>query len=120
MKKNIILDKSFDFSLKVIGFYSTAVREHREYIISKQLLRAGTSIGANVSEAQSASSKRDFIHKLEISLKESRETSYWLRLIKYSDLYKGVNVDELLNEVEALISILVAIIKNGKKSSDYH
>ena len=78
MKENIILTKSFDFSLKIIGLYKL-LREKNEFLLSKQLFRSGTSIGANIEEAIAAQSRKDFISKLSIAAKESRETPYWLR-----------------------------------------
>ena len=85
MKQNLIQDKSFQFSLSIIGLYQELLKE-REYIISKQILRSATSIGANVEEAIAGQSKKDFLSKLSISLKEARETAYWLRLLAESDL----------------------------------
>jgi four helix bundle protein len=81
---NVILIKSYDFALHIVKVYKFLVSEHKEFVLSKQLLRSGTSVGANIEEAVAASSKADFIHKLNISAKEARETSYWLRLLKDS------------------------------------
>ncbi len=82
--KSIIADKAYAFALDIIVIYKQLSAERKEYVLSKQLLRAGTSIGANINEAISGESKRDFIHKLGIALKEARETSYWLNLLKDS------------------------------------
>ena len=82
---SIIGKKSYAFALEVIGLYKYIIADRKEYVLSKQFLRAGTSIGANVNEALSAESKKDFIHKLSIALKEAKETSYWLNLLKDSD-----------------------------------
>lgn len=87
MKDSIVKEKSFQFSLKIIGLYKKLLQEN-EYIISKQLLRCGTSIGANIEEALAGQSKRDFTAKMSISSKEARETKYWLQLLQESDLTK--------------------------------
>lgn len=82
---SIIQQKSYAFALQIIVLYKFLVEEKKEFILSKQLLRAGTSIGANVNEAVSAQSKRDFVHNLSIALKEAKETEYWLNLLKDSN-----------------------------------
>jgi len=85
-KRNVILEKSFEFALKIIDF-SELLEENRKYVIAHQLLKAGTSIGANINESQSAESKADFVHKLKIADKEANETEYWLKLCKMSEKY---------------------------------
>lgn len=112
-KENIILDKSFDFALQIIELYKVLI-EHREYILSKQLLRSGTSIGANVEEAMAAHSRKDFIAKMVISSKEARETRYWLRLLEKSQLVK-MDYKNYLEPVEAIISIITAIVKTSQE-----
>ena len=77
MKDNIILSKSFDFAIRIVELYKYLVNEHKEYVLSKQVLRSGTSIGANVNEAVEAQSKKDFVSKMSIALKETSETIYW-------------------------------------------
>ena len=84
MKENIIQKKSYAFALSIISLYKILISEKKEFVLSKQLLRSGTSIGANVEEALAASSKADFINKINISAKENRESNYWLRLLKDS------------------------------------
>jgi four helix bundle protein len=111
-KENIIQEKSFDFALKIIELYKKLVAE-KEYIISKQLLRSGTSIGANIEEATAGISKRDFIAKMSISSKEARETKYWLRLLEKSKLV-NVEVSDELKEAEQIINILTAIVKTSQ------
>lgn len=111
-KENIILVKSFDFALQIIALYKLMTDQH-EYVLSKQLLRSGTSIGANVEEASAAVSKKDFIAKMSISSKEARETRYWLRLINKSQLV-NVDVNQHLNDVDQLINILTAIVKTSQ------
>jgi len=112
--KSLIANKSYEFSLLIIALYKKLQAE-REYIISKQLLRSGTSIGANAQEAISAVSKKDFVHKLSISQKEARESQYWLHLLRDSEITK-VNVDLPINECERLICILSSIIKTTRAS----
>ena len=112
MKENIIADKTFKFSLRIIDVYKELVNSKKEYVLSKQLLRAGTSIGANVNEAIEAQSKADFIHKLSIALKEARETEYWIKLLIGSDYLNSSS--GLNNEICEIIKILTAIIKTAK------
>ncbi len=113
MKQNIIYDKSFDFSLSIIELYKILL-SNKEYIISKQLLRSATSIGANVSESTDAQSRKDFISKLSISSKEARETKYWLLLLQKSKL---VNLDysKYISDIEEIIRILSSIINTTKE-----
>ena len=113
-KNNLIVDKSFEFSLLIISLYQKLIGE-KEYILSKQLLRSGTSIGANINEATAGCSKKDFIHKLTISHKEAFETQYWLKLLDQSNLTK-INVDIHLEEIERLIKILTSIIITARKN----
>lgn len=111
-KDNIILDKSFDFALRIIELYKQMTAQH-EYVLSKQLLRSATSIGANVEEATAAISKKDFAAKMSIASKEARETRYWLRLIDKSQLIR-IEVKEYLDEIEHIINILTAIVKTSQ------
>lgn len=111
-KENIILKKSFDFALQIIELYKQLIAE-KEFVISKQLLRSGTSIGANVEEANAAISKRDFTAKMSIASKEARETRYWLRLLEKSNLVK-LNYTKHLDEIEQIINILTAIVKTSQ------
>lgn len=111
-KENIIRDKSFDFALSIIELYKNLINE-KEFILSKQLLKSGTSIGANVEEALAGISKKDFIAKMSISSKEARETRYWLRLYQASKLV-DLDYTGYLNEIEEIISILTAIVKTSQ------
>ena len=113
-KQNIIKDKSFGFALKIIELSMLLKKDHN-YEIASQILRSGTSIGANVEEAQAAQSKRDFVSKLQISSKEARETKYWLRLIKESKL-ANKEVDELMKDCDELINILTKIVKTSSQN----
>ena len=115
MKTNPIVEKSFDFALETIDLYVLLV-EKKEYVLSKQLLRSGTSIGANVEETEAAMSKKDFIAKMSISSKEARETRYWLRLLNRNKLVKSINFSIYLSKVEELIRILTSIVKTSQKS----
>ncbi|MFK7970898.1 MAG: four helix bundle protein [Bacteroidia bacterium] len=114
--RNILLDKSYSFALRVIKCCKYLRKERREYVLSKQLLRSGTSIGANAHEANVAQSKKEFIAKLQISLKEAHETYYWLRLLvdaKYLSPKEGLSMQ---NDCLELIKILTSIIKSSRKN----
>jgi four helix bundle protein len=112
--QNVVLEKSFNFSLKVIELFKL-MQLQREYIISKQLLRSGTSIGANINESTAAVSRQDFIFKLTIASKEARETKYWLDLLERS---KVVNHDltPYIRDSEELIRLLTSIVKTSKQN----
>ena len=109
---NLIQDKSFDFALSIIELYKQ-LKSQNEFIISKQLLRSGTSIGANIEEGIYGQSKADFIAKLSISLKEAVETRYWLKLLK-SSLLVNADLNKYLLDVNDIINILVKILKTSK------
>ena len=98
---SLVQQKSFDFALKLIKLYSK-LQAHREYVISRQLLRSGTSIGANVAEATAGQSRKDFLAKMSIASKEARETKYWLELLQQSEL-APVDVSKELRDVDELI-----------------
>jgi four helix bundle protein len=111
--KNPVLKLSFEFSLLVIE-YAGLLEENKKYIIARQLLRAGTSIGANAMEAQNAESKSDFIHKMKIAAKEAEETQYWLLLCNYSPNFP--DCQKLISKLEEVSKILSAIISTTKKT----
>ncbi|MBO8131537.1 MAG: four helix bundle protein [Candidatus Marinimicrobia bacterium] len=113
MRDNLVVNKSYEFALEVIRVYKFLVENRREFVLSKQLLRSGTSIGANVEEAESAQSKRDFLAKMNIALKEAKETRYWLRLLKDSGYIDG---SEIFERVEELCMILSSIVKTTSNS----
>ena len=113
-KENIIVSKSYAFALEVIKLYKILV-EKKEFVLSKQILRSGTSIGANIHEAVGSESKKDFIHKLGIAVKEARETSYWLNLLKDSNYLPINEFDRLNNLCDELIRILNSIILTTKE-----
>jgi len=114
MSESIIAERAYIFALKIVKAYKFLVNEKKEFVLSKQLLRSGTGIGANVNEAISSQSKRDFIYKLGIALKEARETKYWLRLLKDSDYFDLIKFAKLNNDCEEIIKILSSIILTTK------
>lgn len=114
MKDNLIAIKTFEFSISIIKLF-IQLKDENEYVISKQLLRSATSIGANVEESIAAQSRRDFIHKLSIANKEARETKYWLRLLEKSEITK-LNVQIELNEIEHILNIITKIIMSSQKA----
>jgi len=116
MKKNAIKDKSYVFALHTIRLYKFLTDSKKEFIISRQILKAGTSIGAQVREGEQAESKADFIHKMSIALKEANEVDYWLSLLKDSGYIDIPSADTLNAECNELISLLTAIIKTSKNS----
>lgn len=113
-KNNLIQDRTFDFALKIIDLYEQLISQ-KEFVLSKQLLRCGTSIGANVEEALAGQSKKDFISKMAVASKESRETSYWLRLLLASKLV-DLNYTSYLSEINQIINILTAIVKTSQSN----
>ncbi len=117
MKENLIAEKTFEFSLKVIKLYMD-LKSENEFILSKQLLKSATSIGANVEESIAAQSKNDFINKLSIANKEAREKRYWLRLYEKSNL-TSISMTEYLDDIEHRINILTKIIKTSKESNQH-
>lgn len=114
MKNANILDRSFHFSFEVIKLYNKP-RAEKEFIISKQLLRSATSIGANVHEASAAFSKRDFAHKMSLASKEARETQYWLKVLDQGQLVE-LELGEYIDEIKSIINITTAIVKTTQKS----
>lgn len=112
--KNIIVELSFRFALKIIS-YTAVLENDRKYVVARQLLKSGTSIGANVREAQNAESKADFIHKLKIAAKEADETIYWLELCNNAEGYP--ECDELIEICDGIIRVLSKIIASSKKSN---
>ena len=113
MKESILRTKSYEFALNLVSTYKNLVAE-KEYVLSKQLLRSGTSIGANIREANNAQSKADFIHKLSISLKESEETEYWLELLKDSNYIDFESFQKLQHQNRDITRMLISSIKTLK------
>ena len=118
MKENVLLNKSFQFAIRIVKLYKYLCDDKKEYVLSKQLLRSGTSIGANINESQDAQSKNDFISKLSISLKEARESKYWIELLKETDFLSTKEADSLLSDLIEVIKLLVSIIKSTKNNKD--
>ena len=118
MKDNILKDKSFAFALRTIKCYEYLKTVKKEFVISKQMLRCGTSIGANVRESEQAESKADFIHKLSISsLKEANETAYWLELLEQSGYLEKEHYDSIYFDCVELLKLLTSIIKKLKSAT---
>ncbi len=116
-KDNVVQQKSYSFALRIIKLYKYLTEEKREFVISKQILRSGTSIGANVEESLGGSSDKDFIHKLTIAYKEARETRYWLRLLRESDYLTPEMSDSILDECDELLKIIGSIQSTMKKKT---
>jgi len=114
MKDNIIQQKSYSFALRMINAYKYLTLEQREFVLSKQVLRSGTSIGALVKEAEHAQSSADFIHKMNIALKEANETEYWLMLLKDSDYIDEKTFSSIHKDCDELIRLLISIVKSLK------
>ncbi|PRX17222.1 four helix bundle protein [Orenia metallireducens] len=114
-RESIVYQRAFEFSIRIVNLYKYLCDEKKEYVLSKQVLRSGTSIGANIREGLEGQSDRDFISKFSISLKEAVETEYWIDLLSATD-YLNVKVkDSLLSELEEIIKILTSAIKTVKK-----
>ena len=110
-----IQNKSFHFAVRITKLCRYLQKEQQEFVITKQLLRSGTSIGSNVSEAQQAQSRADFISKLNIALKEACETDYWLRLLQETDYLSAVEFQSIYSDCQELERLLVSIVKTSKK-----
>ena len=114
MKVNILKDKSHKFALRMVKLFQYLLNEKKEFVLSKQILRSGTSVGANIEEAYQGESKADFIHKLAIANKEAFETHYWLRLLRDSGFLEAKLADSLLLDCDELQRVLVSSIKTAK------
>jgi len=115
-KDNVVMDKSYAFALRIIKLYKYLVAEQKEYVLSKQILRSGTSVGALVKEAEHAQSKADFINKMNIALKEANETEYWLMLLKDSKYMDEKSYRSIHPDCAELIKLLASIVKTSKRS----
>ena len=117
MNDGIVAQKSYDFAIRIVKLYKYLSKEHNEYVLSKQVLRSGTAIGALIREAKFAQSKADFISKMSIALKEANETHYWIDLLhdtEYINNNMYLNIEKDINEI---ISLLVSIVKSSKNNS---
>lgn len=117
MKENIILEKSFAFAIRSVNVYKFLTEQKKEFVLSKQLLRSGTSIGANMEEATGGQSKKDFIAKVSIAYKEARETRYWIKLLIATEYLEEKNAQSLLNDAEELCKILSSILISSKRNN---
>ena len=113
MKENLIKEKSFLFAIEIVSLYKV-LAERKEFVLSKQLLRSGTSIGANVRESEHAQSKADFIHKLSIALKEANETEYWIDLLFETNYLSQTEFDIIKPKIVELLKLLTSIINTSK------
>ena len=114
--KSVIENKSFDFAVRIVNLYKHLTNDKKEFILSKQLLRSGTSIGANVSEGEKGQSKPDFNTKMSIALKEANETYYWLRLLYKTEFLTEKEFKSIEKDIDEIIAILVSICKKTQKS----
>ena len=110
MKENVIQQKSFLFAVRIINLYKYLTSDKKEFVLSKQILRSGTSIGANIEESIGGQSEKDFLAKLSISYKEARETIYWLKLLKETEYISKNEFESIHNEAEEICKILAKII----------
>ena len=117
MADSLVAQKSYQFALRIVKLFQHLQGQKKEYILAKQLLRSGTSIGANTEEAIAAQSKADFIHKLHIALKETRETNYWLRLLRDSGYLDENGYQSVYADCLELQKMLSSIILTAKKNS---
>ena len=113
MNENISVEKSFDFAVRFVNLHKYLTQEQKEYVMSKQLLRCGTSIGANVSEAQRGQSMADFAAKMNIALKEANEAEYWLRLLYRTEYLSKSQFESMYADVQELLGILIAICRTS-------
>jgi len=111
---NVIVDKSYKFALRIVNAYLFLSKEKNEFVLSKQLLRSGTAIGALVSESRFAQSKADFVNKLHVALKEANEAKYWICLLHDSSFLTKPMYDSIFPEIEELICLLSSIVKTSK------
>jgi four helix bundle protein len=116
MKENIIQDKSYKFAIRIVKLYKYLVEQKKEYVLSKQILKSGTSIGANIEEAIGGQSKKDFISKISISYKEARETYYWLRILKDTDYIDDTQFNSLEIDINEILKIITSIQKSLKSN----
>lgn len=114
MRENIVKDKSFGFAIRIVRLYQFLVSDKKEYVLSKQLLRSGTSVGAMVREAEHAETKKDFVHKMAIAQKEINESIYWLELLKETDYLSEVEFESLNFDAVEILKLLTSIIKITK------
>ena len=117
MKENVIKEKSFAFSLRIVKAYQFLVKQEKEFVLSKQMLRSGTAVGAMIREAEQAESNADFIHKMAIALKEANETEYWIDLLTAANYLEKTQSNSLKNDLTEILKLLTSIIKTSKKKN---
>lgn len=117
MKESIIVSKTFEFAIEIVKVCKKLAVEKKEFVLSKQLLRCGTSIGANVEESQGGISRKEFIAKLQISYKEAKETRYWLKLLHATNYLEETDFKQLLTLIEEILKIIVSILKSSKEAT---
>lgn len=115
-QENVIKKKSYDFALDIVNLYKDLVENQREYVLSKQVLRSGTSVGAMIRETEHAESKKDFLHKMNIALKEANESEYWPELLRDGNFISEKVSETRLPQISELIKILASIVKTTKSS----
>ena len=113
-ENNVIVDKSYAFAIRIVNCYKFLYTDKKEFVLSKQLLRSGTSIGANVEEAVGGQSPKDFFAKLSIAYKEARETNYWLRIMRDTEILDSKMAESLLSDNEEILKIIGSILKTMK------
>lgn len=118
-RENILKIRTFDFSLRIIKLTKLLMDARKEYVLTKQLLRSGTAIGALVREAEYAESKKDFVHKLHIALKEANETEYWIELLYKSDYINTTEFDSIATDLKDILKLLISSIKTMKKNEQF-
>lgn len=116
MNDNTVMKKSYRFALRVIKLYQYLANEKQEYVLSKQLLRSGTAIGALIKEAEHAQSKADFLNKMNIALKEANETEYWLQLLRDAQYLSKNESNSILENISEILKMLISIVKTTKES----
>ena len=115
-KENVVINKSYAFALRIVKLYKYLVYEKKEYVLSKQLLRSGTSIGALIKEGEHAQSKADFLNKMNVALKEANETQYWIELLRDSSYLSSEESLSIYDNADELIRLLASIVKSTKQS----
>jgi four helix bundle protein len=117
-KENVIQEKSFDFAIRIVNLYKYLCEEKKEYVLSKQVLRSGTSVGANVEEGLGGQSDKDFIAKLSIAYKEARETIYWIKLLSRTEYLAQDQGDSIIQDADELCKIIAQILITMKKKDE--
>ena len=117
MSNGVVSQKSYAFAIRIVKLYKYLTHEHKEYVLSKQVLRSGTAVGALIREAKFAQSKADFINKMSIALKEANETNYWIDLLHDTEYINQKMYKDIEKDINEIISLLVSIVKSSKNNS---